>query len=70
MQTKKINSCVLKNFIVSLRPLKYDGESNGYAVRVTQRNGSVKYIYRFPSDRIDVINGILNRIKVNDDSDS
>lgn len=59
----------LRGLAISIKPIRYDGELDGYSVRVTRPDQSVKYIYRFPTDRASVLNVVLIQIGKLDSED-
>lgn len=57
--------CALQNILIRIRPVR-DKEAGGFEVRITQCGKTVKYIYRFPMERAQVIKLVLNQIGTKD----
>ena len=69
MRIVKEKASILNGLVISIKLIRYDGEADGFAVRVTRPNESVKYIYKFPADRAQVFKAVLTQIgKVNANS--
>ena len=62
MINQKNSSIHLRGLVISIKTIRCDGELDGYSVRVTRPDQSVKYIYRFPADRASVLNVVLTQI--------
>ena len=62
MVNEKNSSRQLHGLVISIKPIRYDGELDGYAVRITRPDQSVKYIYKFPTDRAGVLSVVLTQI--------
>lgn len=61
MAIKKVSTCVLQGLVISIRSIRYE-EAGGFAVRITQYGKTVNWIYRFPTDRVAVLNAVLTQI--------
>lgn len=62
MNTESNSTRHLQNFVISIKPIRYSGELDGYRVRITRPDQSVNYIYRFPMDRASVLKVVLTQI--------
>ena len=62
MLNEKNTGRQLQGLVISIKPIRCDGELDGYSVRITRPDQSVKYIYRFPTDRASILSVVLTQI--------
>ena len=63
MEDQKVSACKLHKLRISIKPIRHNGEANGFAVVVAHGGAVAKWIYRFPIDRAEVLNAVLTRIE-------
>lgn len=62
MRSKRLSTCVLQPVRITLKPIRNDGETLGFAVHIIQKDRAVKYVYMFPMDRCEIMRAILTKI--------